>query len=249
MEDNSQKRTSRTSSSTSSPMSKEDKLKRSMKGLSHMNGGMGGGASLDSLNSATKMSKDKSERKKVGGVVLDLDTIQGANQQKFETKGRRNNVIILILSLLLVISLVFLAISIVRYKNSKKKANLKYTVEGSAEWVIEGGSKTEVLLRQGLARDMIYLIDTDLNITTSDSVSLIIEIEVLLDGSPILISGLHEANEKLVRIDNTNNYEYQGEIVGGGVIQIFDGIDFTDAPANLSSNNIKININAVVVKN
>ena len=86
------------------PMTAEEKLKRSMRGLSYTSSGIGG------INNNSNVADSKgSARKKVGGVVLDLETIQGANKQKLETKGRRNGVAIMILSLLLVVSLSLIA--------------------------------------------------------------------------------------------------------------------------------------------
>lgn len=248
MEDNSRNQNNRMSNLASSS-SAEEKLKRSMRGLSHMSGGMGSGILDSSSVSSSRKSKEKVERKKVGGVVLDIDTIEGATKQSFDTGGGRKNIIIIVLSLLLVVSLVFLAISIMAYKKSKKKPNLKYIVEGSAEWVIEGGNITKIVLPSGLARDMVYMIDTDLKINTTDSVNVLIEIEVLLDGAPILIGGLDTDETKWLRVEGTNNYEYFEPIVGGGILQVFDGLDFSDAPSNLSSNNVKINIKAIITNN
>ncbi|MBO5910258.1 MAG: hypothetical protein J6Q15_01980, partial [Clostridia bacterium] len=224
MDNKSNKTTNRTKRPASSPMSAEEKLKRSMKGLSYT-GSSATGSKL-SAESNTKTQK-ASSRKKVGGVVLDLDTIQDANKQKLETKGRRNNVIILVLSLLLVVSLVYLVIAIMNYNSGKKEPNLKYRVEGEAEWIIEGSKKTDYLLPQGLASDMLYTINSDLKITTNDSVTLVVEIEVLLDGEEVLLAGITGNDEKLVRVADTNRFVYQGTITGGATIEIFDCLDFS----------------------
>lgn len=264
MEEKEKKSTSRTSSTTrksssssarkstssSTPMSAEEKLKKSMKGLSHLGGG--GSMGLNAGADETKSKKSSTnERKKVGGVVLDMDTIKDANKQKFETKGRRNNVIILVLSLLLVVALVYLAIAVVGYMNSKKDYNCRYKVEGtaSASWVVEGGTKTNFTVADGLKRDMVFLIDSKLNIDTVESVALTIEINITHNGSPVIIYDLHEGNEKLTRPDkNSNKFVYQGSITGGGIIKMFGGLNFSNAPYTLNSNNVDIEIVATVNK-
>ena len=76
---------------TVTPLSAEEKLKKSMKGLSHMGGGGGGGLNIDT--GITLNTDDKVERKKVGGVVLDVETIQDANKQKLQTSNKRRNVV------------------------------------------------------------------------------------------------------------------------------------------------------------
>jgi len=222
-------------------MSAEERLKRSMRNLSYTSGGLGN-ANTQSSNRG-KPAIDAS-RKKVGGVVLDIETIEDANKQKFETRGRRNNVIILILCLLLVVSLVYLAIAIISYNNSKKPPNCIYEVEGdaSAEWIIQGGSKSKFRISQGLGPDTVYLLDSTLNIKTDESVVLTIEIEVLLEGKPILIAGLHESHNNLTRVGQTNTFVYQGTITNGGKILLFKGIDFSEAPSNLTSDNVKIKV-------
>lgn len=250
MDNNEKKSTNRTTGSSSSSrrpvssqpqrrMSAEEKLQKSMKGLSHMGGG-GGGLGLNS-----DITKEKNTtRKKVGGVVLDMETIQDANKHKLHTKGKRNSVVILVLSLLLVVSLVYLLIAIIGFNNSKKEPNCRFKVEGNATWTIEGKSKTEFILPQGITRDMIFVINAALNINTTESVGLYIDVKALLNGEEILIAGLHEHNTELVRVQNTNRFVYQSAIVGGGTIHLFNGIDFSEAPHDLTSDNLVLEITA-----
>lgn len=241
----------RVSSSPSKNLTAEEKLKKSIKSLSHTSGGLGGGElSKSSLTNKSSSTKADIGRKKVGGVVLDIETIEDATKQKFETRGKRNNIIIFILSLALVVSLIFLAIAIVGYQKGKKPANCIYKVEGDAdaEWIVQGSKKTKFTLRQGLAPDTIYLVNSTLDIKTEESVVLTIEVEVLLDGKPISIFGLQDMHDNLIRVDGTNKYIYQGTITGGGKVLLFKGIDFSEAPAKLNSNNVKINVIANVNK-
>ena len=256
MDSNNKQPTRNTGNVSSSPnlgtrLSAEDKLKKSMKNLSYTSGGFGSGElNRSTLNTrSTKQAVDPS-RKKVGGVILDLETIEDATKQKFETRGKRNNIIIFILSLALVVSIVFLIIAILSYKNSKKPPNCIYTVAGDADarWIVQGNTKTKFHLKNGLAPDTIYLVSSAIDIQTTESVVLTVEIEVLLEGKPISIFGLQDAHENLIRVEGTNQYVYQGTITGGGKIALFEGIDFSEAPGELRSDNIKINITANVNK-
>lgn len=242
--------TTRTTRPSSSPMSAEEKLRKGMKGLSHMSGGSGG------LNLNANINLDKGDssavRKKVGGVVLDMETIQDAHKQKFETKGRRNNVIILILSLLLVVSLVYLVIAFMGYKNSKRDPNLKYMVVGEGQWVVDGGTKTQIVMAEGALGGQLYTINSKLNITTTDSVSLYIEIKVLYNGEEVLISGLQGAFDfvrvKDANMNDTNKFRYNKTITGGGTIQVFDEIDFTENEQALNTEDLVIEITAYIEK-
>lgn len=227
------------------PSSPEEKLKKSMKGLSYT----GSGSSNLDLNPSAKLHKQEKTnvRKKVGGVVLDVETIHDANKQKFETKGRRNNVVILILSLLLVVSLIYLALAFISYKNSKRSPNLKFFVQGEAQWVIEGGTNTEMVMENGYLGGQMYTISSKLNITTTDSVTLYIEIKVLHKGEEILISGLQEA-PNFVRVKDTNKFVYNGSITGGGIIQVFGELDFSENEQSLNTEDLVIEITAYVEK-
>ena len=231
---------------TATPLSAEEKLKKSMKGLSHMGGVGGGGLNLDT--GAGLSVDDKAVRKKVGGVVLDMETIQDANKQKLQTSNKRRNVVILVLSLLLVISLVYLVVAIIGYINSKKPANCFYNVEGEATWLIEGEKKTEFRTPSGIGRDKIYVLLSALKIETTDSVELVVIVDARCDGEEVLIAGLYEINDNLVRVDGTNKFVYQLTITGGDTIQLFSGIDFKDAPYKLTDNNLKITVTAYVTR-
>ena len=231
-------------------MSAKEKLSKSAKNLAYTSSGID--AEVDEEEKPSKPASKSStiERKKVGGVVLDLETIEDATKQKFDTRGRRNSIVILILSLLLAASLVYLAVAIVAYNNSKKAPNCFYRVEGdaSAEWIIQGGSRTDFVIGEGLAPNTIYLINSVLNVKTKESVMITVEIEVLLENEPILISGLQEAHSSLIRVQNTNKYVYQGTVTGGGQVLLFRGIDFSNAPDHLHSHNVRVKVTAKVNK-
>lgn len=218
------------------------------------------GSGLKSTGTRLNLNKEPiatpNIRKKVGGVVLDIEAIEDATRQKFDTKGRRNNVIILVLSLLLVVSLVYLAIAIIGYNKSKRIPNCIYKLNSqvSAKWIVEGSGDTEIVVKDGLGADTIYLIDSALQINDTASVSLTLEIKVWLDGEEIAISGLHLPNDNLIRVQSDSSttkhlkYVYQGSITGGGTIEMFKGIDFSDTPGNLNAYNVKIELIANIEK-
>ncbi len=230
-------------------LSAEEKLKRSMKNLSYTSGGAG---TMD-FNSKVKASKpnEVKDRKKVGGVVLDLETIETSTNQKMQTKNKRNNVIILVLCLLLAVSLVYLAISIINYNNGKRKPNCKYSIRGSAsaQWIVQDSDKTEVAVAPGLESNMIYKIKSEIKINTLEACSLIIEVNAYINNEPITFAGLEGMHDKLLPFkDQPTKYKYDGNITGGGTILLFTGIDFTDAPYTLTSQNVNIEVIAYVEK-
>ena len=252
MENNLNGQNDRPIRSSSSPMSVEERMRQSMKGISQMGGvssgeGVLSGGTNSSYSSAKKDNKDDNDRKKVGGVVLDMDLMEGAQRQTFDTKGRRNNVIIVVLSLMLVASIAFLFMAINEYKKGSRKPNLIYTMEGEAEWIVMGNSNmTEIVLADGLYRDMVYLIDSDIKVNTTKSVSIRIEIEVLLEGAPLLINDLDFQAHEWERTEGTNIFTYYQSVVGGGMVEVFEGIDFSYAPYNLNSNNVVITVKGYV---
>lgn len=246
----------------------EERLQKSAKKLSYTAGSGVGQSGLNSqsqpdlskyTNKAYANQNSANERKKVGGVVLDMDTIQDVTNQKMNTRDKRNNVIILILVLALVVSLVFLTITIVNYKKSGEPNNCFFKIEGDAgsscQWLIEGRKDVEFKVPQPNVEDgeslvdKIYKIKTQLIVNTSETVMLVINIKAEYKGGEFIIHSLTGANEQLVRSSKENNvFVFNGTISGGGTIDLFDGIDFTDAPYGLTSKNIILTITATVTK-
>ena len=231
------------------PLSAEEKLKRSLKSLGHASGGMGS-KSTSSVKLDTS-AKDNA-RKKVGGVVLDVETIEDATKQKFETRGRRNNVIILILSILLVISLVYMSVVMIQYFKSKRDPNCVYTIQGDAskhcEWVVLGGKQTEFVIPDELAPGTAYEVHSSLNINTDREVSITLEVIVTINGEHVVVEGLYNMSDNLIPTNDetANKYVYDGTVSGGGLVFLFEGIDFKDAPIELTSKNVEIKVIANV---
>ena len=242
---------SRTSSTTKSakttPASNKEKLEKSIKGLSFAGGGMGN-TKLDSITDLN-ISTDAKDRKKVGGVVLDMETIQDANQQKLANKGNgRNNVIIVVLSLLLVLSLVYLAVAIAQYKQGKKVPNCYYeiTSEVDARWMIDGRTNTKFVVGSGLESGTILTLQSELQINTLDKVDITLSLEVTIDGEEFIIAGLDGINDNLIRVEGKNQWKFRDGHEGGGLLYLFGGIDFSDAPMSLNSSNVYIKVTAIV---
>ena len=238
-------------------LSAEDKLKKGLKNISYTSNtnfnsnlnNMETRSSSPVINKLNNSNNDPS-RRKVGGVVLDIETIKDATKQKIQNQSKRNSVIIVILCSLLIISFIYLAIAVVSYKGSKHEPNCRYLITGDveAEWIVEGRNQTEFSLKKGLSSNMVYLLDSSINIKTTSTVLLNIEIKVLLNDEPIMIAGLQDMNKSLTRVENSNKFMYENTITGGGIIYLFEGIDFSDAPSNLTSENITIEIIASIEK-
>lgn len=246
-----ERNTQRPSANNNLRMSPEEKLAKTSRNLSHMSGGGAGNSNID-LSKYTQKANATQQRKKVGGVVLDVDTIQDVNNQKINTRDKRNKVIILILSLALIVSLVFLTIAVINYKKGKEPLTCTYKIEGDAgsscKWVIDGETATEFNAPRELSVDSVYELKSELKIETTDTVMIMLIIDVKCNGNDFLIYQLKGANELLTRTDNTNEFLYSGTISGGGTIHMFDGIDFSESPDDLSSENITLTVKAIVSK-
>lgn len=231
-----------TGTSKTAPASAKEKLEKSLKGLSFV--GSGAGSSKIDAGANLNLSTDDKSRKKVGGVVLDMETIQDANKQKLSGKGNRRNVaIIIVLSVLLALSLVYLAIAVSAYFKSRKEPNCIYSIisEVDASWIIDGQKKNEFILRDGIKSGTICEIDSKLQINSIERLKIEIILSVTLNGEPIR-AGLMGLNDNFVNKYDTTVYEYNGVFEGGGTIDLFTGIDFNGTPDNVTSENIKIDI-------
>lgn len=242
---------SRTSSTTKStkttPASNKEKLEKSLKGLSFAGSGVGS-TKIDTSKDLNTASNTK-DRKKVGGVVLDMETIQDASQQKLSGKGnRRNNVIIIVLSLLLIISLVYLAIAIAQYNQSKKEPNCRYDIvsDVDARWMIDGRTNTKFVVGNGLEADTILTLQSELQINTLERVDILLKLDVKIDGENFIIAGLDGINDNLIRVEGKNEWKYRNSYQGGGLLYMFGGIDFSGAPSKLNSKNVSIKVTATI---
>ena len=142
--------------------------------------------------------------------------------------------------------MVYLVVAVIGYINSKKPANCFYRVEGDATWIIEGKKKTEFRTPSQIGRDKIYVLSSALKIETTASVELVVIVDARCDDEEVLIAGLYEINDNLVRVDGTNKFVYQLTITGGDTIQLFSGIDFKGAPLKLTDENLRITVTAYV---
>lgn len=226
--------------------SASQRFERGSRSLSHINGG--------TSNKLYRINRDNQGdmlRRQVGGVILDEDLIQDVNQQKLTaTKSKQKTAAIVILSVLLVLSLLYLAFAIAGYSKNGKSNNCKYyiTSDVSAHWVLDNNTETEFVLREGLASGKIYEIESILFIDSNEKVNIKITISAILNGREIFISGLEESADNLVRVDSKNSWVYVGGHQGFGEVYLFKGIDFFGAPENLTSDNVTITVHAEITK-
>ncbi len=224
-----------------------ERFERGSRTLSHMNGGTTG-AKLYRIN---RPDQDAMSRRQVGGVVLDTELIQDANKQKLNsTKSKQKTAVIVVLSVLLALSLVYLIFAIAGYSKQSANPNCKYnlTSEVSAHWVVDDNTETEFSVREGLSSGKIYEIESILVIDSEDKVNIRLTITATLDGKEIFISGLDKSADNLVRVDGKNTWVYVGGHQGVGEVYLFNGIDFFGAPNNLTSENVNITVHAEITK-
>lgn len=226
--------------------SSSEKFERGSRTLSHISGGSSGAK----LYRIDRPSQDDS-RRKVGGIVLDTDIIQDANQQKLaDTTNKRKTVTIVILSMLLALSLVYLVVAVAGYTRRGVEPNCRYHLssEVDAYWLVENNTQTEFSVREGLANDRIYEIESLLVVNSDDKINIKISITATMDGNEIFIAGLYESADNMVRVEGKNAWVYVGGHQGAGQVHLFKGIDFFGSPAGLNSKNVDINIYAEITK-
>ena len=222
-----------------------ERFERGSKSLAHMNGGTTG----TELYKANRLPQEEVLRKQVGGVILDENLIKNANSHNLNNKSNQKTTIIVILSIMLVLSLMYLTFAIVGYFKNNKKANCKYhlTSDVDAHWMIDNDTETEFVISNGLATGKIYEIKSTLIIDSDDKVNIKITISVMLDGKEISIAGLDGESANLIR-ESENEWSYIGGYQGVGELHLFNGIDFSGAPQNINSNNITIDIHAIITR-
>lgn len=235
-----------------SMLSPEEKLARGSRNLSYTAGSGFGSGRMDLPRFSRHAHDPSQERKKVGGVVLDVDTIQDVTSQKMNTRDRRNRVIILVLSLALIASLLFLTITVLNYRKGSDPANCFFRIEGDAgancEWLVEGKKLTEFNPPKELDSTSVYKLKSQLLIDTAETVVIQLEVHVECNGKPFLITQLDNPHPLLTRAENTNIFVYSGTITGPKTVDLFDGIDFTSSPVNLSSQNLTMTVKVIVNK-
>ena len=227
--------------------SASERFERGSRSLSHMNGGSTG----TKLYRINRSNQTDTMRRQVGGVVLDTELIQDATNQKLNSaKSKQKTAVIVVLSVLLALSLVYLVFAIAGYTKQSKVANCKYylTSEISAYWMVDNNNETEFTVREGLSSGKVYEIESILVIGSEEKVDIRITITATLDGKEIFISGLSEAVDNLVRVDGKNTWVYVGGHQGSGEVYLFKGIDFFGAPNNLTSDNVSITVHAEITK-
>lgn len=236
----------------SRPLTPEEKLARSSRNLSYTAGAGIGNSHIDLSRYARKPVDPGAERKKVGGIVLDVDTIQDVTSQRMNTKDKRNRVIILVLVLALIVSLLFLTITVLNYQKGTAPATCFFKIEGDAGsacgWLIENEDLTEFNPPDELNSTSVYELKSQLVVNTNVTVTLQLTIDVTCNGKPFLITQLHNPNPQLERLEDTNNFVYLGTITGPKIVDLFEGIDFTSSPEILSSQNLRMTVTAIVVQ-
>lgn len=225
--------------------SASERFERGSQNLAHMNIGATG----TKLYRVNRSPQEESMRKKIGGFILDDDLVKNANNRRLNNKSNQKTVAIVILSVMLALSLIYLAFAIAVFYKKDKKPNCKYYISSdvSAYWMVDNSDETEFVIKDGLTSGKIYLIKSSLIIDSVDKVNIKITISAILDGVEISIAGLDGAPANLIR-GNGNVWTYEGGHQGAGEVHMFNGIDFFGAPENLNSNNVTITVRAEIKK-
>mgnify|MGYP003288739958 CR=1 FL=1 len=111
----------------------------------------------------------------------DLEKINEEGLKNSATRGKRNQFVIIILSVLLVVALAFVVITMVM---TKADTNCKLNLYGGvrAEYVVDGNEKSELRLRVDITSNSILLVDLNVKIKSSGEYKLKYKISCYFKG-------------------------------------------------------------------
>ena len=199
-----------------------------------------------------KGKKSDSLRSKLKQDSLDEVDLELLNEQSIKTRsfrGRRNGVVIVVLSLLLAISIAVIAVGIAM---RKMEYSCKLIIEGdvSAHFLIDDKKMTEFKVPASIGGNKVLKMDTDLNITSSGLyyVEFIVNVyqgSVLLNDVQLTGINVHEFNIS----SSGKTYRSISPIEGDRRIDLFTGVAISKAyTQTLNINNFKMEVIATISK-
>ena len=202
-------------------------------------------------NSASKSSKSnlRSRLKSDSVDMMDLEKLNEENIKSRGFRGRRNQFIIIILSVLLAISI---AVIVVFMTMSKVENNCFLNVHGdaSAAYIVDGKELNEFRAPATIQGFRVLKLDVDLKIESGGSYNIEFEVEVyqgslLLDG--IQLTGVNTSVFALAPDGVT--YRSMVPVSGNQVIQLFTGIAInSEYEKTLNDSNFKMEVNSTLTR-
>jgi len=181
--------------------------------------------------------------------MVDLEKLNEENIKSRGFRGRRNQFIIIILSILLAISIAVIAV-IISVNKIENNCFLNVSGDASATYIVDGKEINAFRAPASIKGFRVLRLDVDLKIESEGSYNVEFEVEVyqgaLLMGG-IQLTGLN-TNVFALAPDGVT-YRSMMPISGNQVIQLFTGIAIDSEYENtLNDSNFKLEVNSRITR-
>lgn len=190
---------------------------------------------INAIGSAKKAKSSKIDenietktnlRKKLSSKAADFEDLEKLNEENIKShkfRGRRNQVIIILLSILLVVTIAAIAIFLVV---TRVEPNCFMYVDGaSATYFIDGKQTNEFAAPANTTGNRILHVDISINIHSTETYNVSYSFKCY--NKDVLLTNIliYEPNRNLFAFDSvTNSYISKEPITGGKTIQLCQGL-------------------------
>lgn len=201
--------------------------------------------SSKSKKSSTSKSNLRSRLKSDSVDMVDLEKLNEENLKSRGFRGRRNQFIIIILSILLAISIAVIAIFI-SVSKIENNCFLRVSGDASATYIVDGKEMSEFRAPAAIQGYRVLKLDVDLKIESGDSY--IVEFVVEVYQGSLMLGGVQltgvNTNVFAVAPDGVT-YRSMKPVSGNQVLQLFTGIAIeSQYETTLNESNFKLEVNS-----
>lgn len=205
--------------------------------------------SLEEIKQATKQ-KEEAEKKSVKPKSKELESLEKLNEESiknYQAKSKRNKVLIIILSILLIAAIATIAIYI-SVTNLKTNCNM-YVHGADATYIVDGKEISEFRTPANMQGYCILVIDIKLRINESGEFDIKFQPECFENGVMLENTKVYEVDYDLF-YDGEDGYYYSIEpIKGGQTIQICCGVVIDKRyEESLNVNNFRLDFHTYLEK-
>ena len=212
---------------------------------------VGSKAKTTKSTKTSQASKEKGTvRKKVAKDSIDLQELEKLNEESIQShsfRSKRNQVIIIILSLLLAIAIAFIVIFVVI---NRKENNCFVNTYGSVEAVhlIDGEELTEFRCPANIMGECILEFNVDLKINESGNFKVKYTIKCYQNDRLLSNVVVYEPNTKETGFTYKNDgfYHSKSTISGNSTIRLCQGVALNEFDADLNDKNFKLEIHTYI---
>lgn len=197
-----------------------------------------------SVSKAKAPDKKGSVRKKLAKDSIDLSDLEKLNEENIKShtfRNKRNQVIIVILSILLAIAITFIVIFMVM---SKVENNCFLYTHGNvqASYIVEGTELTEFRSPANIQGDCVFEVDVDLKIETAGEYEVKFSVVCYYKDQILKNVVVYEPNTTTSGFTYKNDgyYHSKSTIQGGTTIRLCQGIALNEFDVDLDADDFKL---------